>query len=105
MQIDFKQVKPVIYSILPLVVINFTENFTILLNTEIHKEWKDYFDTGIAFAIIWFFAMFFINKKQRKDIQREQLKAIEREKEFQQSELLKAKLEVQVAERKTELRR
>jgi C4-dicarboxylate-specific signal transduction histidine kinase len=47
--------------------------------------------------------MFFITKKQRKDIEKEQLKAIEREKEFQQSEMLKVKLEIQVAERTAEL--
>ncbi len=103
-QIDFKPVKTFIYSILPFVIIKFIEDFIELLNTELHKEWNDYFDTGIAFSLIWFFAMFFIDKKQRKDIQREQLKAIEREKEFQQSELLKSKLEIQVAERTAELR-
>ncbi|MBW4362616.1 two-component sensor histidine kinase [Flavobacterium sp. NAS39] len=47
--------------------------------------------------------MFFITRKQRKDMEAEQLKAVEREKEFQQSEILKAKLEIQVAERTAEI--
>jgi signal transduction histidine kinase len=102
-QIEFKPVKSFIYSILPYVAISFLEDFIALIASEFYEDWKDYFETGIAFSIIWFFAMFFINKKQRKDIQKEQLKAIEREKEFQQSELLKAKLEIQVAERTAEL--
>ncbi len=102
-QIDFKPVKTFTYSILPFVVVNFIEDFTELVNSKFHEEWNNYFETAIIFSIIWFFAMFFINKKQRKDIEKEQLKAIEREKEFQQSEALKAKLEIQVAERTAEL--
>jgi two-component system NtrC family sensor kinase len=100
---EFKPVKPFIYSILPLVIVNFVEEVTKLIHSEFYSEWEDYFDTAILFSFIWLIAMFFINKKQRKDIEREQLKAIEREKEFQQSESLKAKLEIQVAERTAEL--
>lgn len=101
---EFKPVKSFINSILPFVVVNFLEDFVELINAEFHEEWNNYFETARVFSIIWFFAMFFINQKQRKEIEREQLKAIEREKEFQQSEVLKAKLEIQVAERTAELR-
>ncbi|MDR6845983.1 signal transduction histidine kinase [Flavobacterium granuli] len=74
-----------------------------MINSPFHEEWDNYFDTAIFFSIVWFFAMFFINRRQRIDMEREQLKAIELEKEFQQSENLKAKLEVQVAERTAEI--
>ncbi|WP_264563776.1 sensor histidine kinase [Flavobacterium sp. N3904] len=103
-QNEFKSVKPFIYSILPFVVVNFIEDFIALINSSFYDEWNNYFDTAIVFSIIWFFAMFFITRKQRKDMEIEQLKAIEREKEFQQSEILKAKLEIQVAERTAQLR-
>jgi two-component system NtrC family sensor kinase len=100
---EFKPVKSFIYSIMPFVVLNVFKDFTELINAKFYVEWNNYFETGIAFSIIWFFAMFFINKKQRRDIEKEQSKAIEREKEFQQSEMLKVKLESQVAERTAEL--
>lgn len=103
-QKEFKSIKSFIYSILPFVAVNFIEDFIELINSSFYKEWNNYFDTAIVFSIIWFFAMFFITRKQRKDMEKEQLKAIEREKEFQQSEILKAKLEIQVAERTAELR-
>jgi two-component system NtrC family sensor kinase len=103
-QKEFKSVKSFIYSILPFVAVNFIEDFVALLSSSFHEEWNNYFDTAIVFSIIWFFAMFFITRKQRKDMEREQLKAVEREKEFQESEILKAKLEIQVAERTAELR-
>lgn len=102
-QIEFKSVKTFIYSILPFVAVNFLEDFTKLINSSFHKEWDNYFDTAIFFSVVWFFAMFFITRKQRKDIEKEQLKAVELEKEFQQSEALKAKLEIQVAERTAEI--
>ncbi|KFC60683.1 histidine kinase [Flavobacterium gilvum] len=102
-QKEFKSVKTFIYSILPFVAVNFLEDFTKLINSSFHKEWNNYFHAAISFSIIWIFAMFFITRKQRKDMEREQLKAIELEKEFQQSEILKAKLEEQVAERTAEI--
>jgi two-component system, NtrC family, sensor kinase len=104
-KIEFKPVKPFIYSIIPLVIVNFLEDVTKIINYNFHSEWENYFRIAALFSFIWFIAMLLIYRKQRKAIEREQLKAIEREKEFQQSELLKAKLEIQVAERTAELRR
>ena len=99
----FKPVKTFIYSILPFVVVNFVTDFTELIFPEFHEEWNNYFGTAALFSLIWFFAMYFINKKQRKDIEKEQLKAVEREKEFQKSQALKDQLEIQVAQRTAEL--
>lgn len=102
-QKEFISVKSFIYSILPFVAVNFLKDFTELINSSFHQEWNNYFDTAILFSIIWFFAMFFVNRKQRKDMEKERLKAIELEKEFLQSEILKEKLEIQVAERTAEI--
>ena len=102
-QKEFRPVKSFIYSILPFVAVNFIEDLTKLISYSFHEEWENYFDTAVFFSIIWFFAMFFITRKQRIDMEKEQLIAIELEKEFQQSEVLKAKLEIQVAERTAEL--
>ena len=102
-QKEFKSVKSFIYSILPFAAVNFIEDFAELINSPFHQEWDNYFNTAIFFTVIWFFAMFFITRKQRKEMEKEQLIAIELEKEFQHSEVLKAKLEVQVAERTAEL--
>ncbi|MBF8456264.1 histidine kinase [Kaistella sp. G5-32] len=100
---DFKPVKSFIYSILPFAIVNVISDLTKLIWPKFHTQWESYFDTAILFSIIWFLAMYFINKKQRKAIEQAQRKAIEREKEFQESEILKAKLEIQVAERTAEL--
>lgn len=99
----FKPVKTFIYSILPFVIVNLITDFTELIFPKFHEEWKNFFGTAAVFSLIWFFAMYFINKKQRKDIEKEQLKAVEREEKFKESEALKAQLEIQVAERTAEL--
>ena len=99
----FKPVKSFIYSILPFAIVNFISDFTQLINSEFHQKWDNYFDTAVTFSVLWFFAMYFVNKKQRKDLEKEQLRAIEIEKEFQHSEALKNQLEIQVSERTAEL--
>src|SRR6187402_1544690 len=102
-QKEFKSVKSFIYSILPFVAVNFIDDLTKLINSSFRDEWDNYFDTATVFSIVWFFAMFFITRKQRKDMEIERLKAVELEKEFEKSEILKAKLEKQVAERTAEI--
>ena len=102
-QNDLKPVKTFIYSVLPFAIVNFITDFTELINPEFHDEWKNFFETAALFSIIWFFAMYFINKKQRKDIEKEQIKAVEREEKLKESEVLKTQLEIQVAERTAEL--
>jgi len=102
-QNDLKPVKSFLYGVLPYAIVSLITDFTEFINFEFLLEWDEYFDIALLFTIIWFFAMYFIGKKQRKEMAKEKLKAIEREKEFQQSEVLKAKLEQQVAERTAEL--
>lgn len=100
---DLKPAKPFIYAILPYAIVNFTFDLIDLINAKLSTKWQDYFDIAALFAVIWFIAMYFIGKKQRKDIAKEQLKAVEREKQFIQSEALKAELERKVEERTAEL--
>lgn len=102
-QSDLKPAKSFIYAILPYAIINFTTDLVDVINSDFSEEWKVYFSIAALFAIIWFIAMYFIGKKQRKDIAKEQLKAVEREKQFLQSEALKVELERKVEERTAEL--
>ena len=100
---DLKPAKSFIYAVLPFAVVSIIADLTALINSKFHDEWQNFFSTAILFSVIWFFAMYFITLRQRKEIEREQLKAVEQEKEFKKSEALKAHLETQVAERTAEL--
>ena len=100
---EFKPVKSFIYSIIPVAVLSFFEEILKLVSPSLYKSWSDYFETANVFAIIWFAAMMFIDKRQRKALEKEQLMAVQSEKKLELSEAMKAQLEVQVAERTAEL--
>ena len=100
---EFHFEKPVIYALLPLLVIYFIEDIINLLDGSFVKNWDNYFDTARFFAFIWLIAMLVINNKQKKALEKERLKNEEKEKEYKITETLKAALEVQVIERTAEL--
>ena len=102
-QKEFQAVKSIAYAILPLVLIQFIGDLVKISSNSFYREWGNYFETAILFAFVWLAAMLFLNRKQRKALEKERLKAVEMEKEFQLSEKLKAALEVQVKERTAEL--
>jgi len=70
-----------------------------MISIEFFDNWENYFKTAGIFASIWLVAMLFINRRQRKALEKERLKTAEKEKEVKITESLKAALEVQVAER------
>ena len=98
-QQQFAYAKPILYSVLPYVVVTFIKDVAELVNNSFYKEWYDYFETAKGFALLWALAMWFINRRQRKALEKERKKTAEIEKEIQISEQLKNALEVQVAER------
>ncbi len=104
-QPEFKHIRTIMYAILPLVVISFLKD----LIGDGKEGWldtiADLLDIAYPFAIIWLVAMFFINNKQRKALEKERKK---REAEEEQARVIAAQkdvLEVMVAERTAELTR
>jgi len=95
----FSAAKPVMYAVLPYIVISVVSDLVKLITPVFYKEWNNYFETAGLFAIIWLCAMLIITRKQKKALEKEQLKTREIEKESRITESLKAALEVQVAER------
>ena len=98
-QKQFAYAKPIFYSLLPYVVVAFVKDVAELVNHGFYKSWEDYFETAKGFALLWALAMWFINRRQKKALEKERKKTEEIEKEIQISERLKNALEVQVAER------
>ncbi|GAB2839601.1 sensor histidine kinase [Ferruginibacter profundus] len=102
-QKDFRPAKGVTYAFLPLLIINLIEDIVKLVDPAFYKHWENYFETGALFAFVWMVAMVIITNRQRKALEKEKLKAEEKEKEYRITETLKASLEVQVKERTAEL--
>lgn len=95
--------KPTVFAVLPLVVVELLQNLTRLISPRFADEYNDYFETASLFAVVWLIAMAINNRKQRKRLAIEQQKAEQKEQELKITEALKAQLEIQVAERTTEL--
>jgi two-component system, NtrC family, sensor kinase len=96
---EFLPARPVIYAVLPLIAISFISTVVGIIDSKFHKKWENYFEIANLFAIIWMVAMLIMNNKQRKALEKERLKTLEKEKEIQITEKIKAELEVQVSER------
>ncbi|MBN7814604.1 sensor histidine kinase [Algoriphagus pacificus] len=100
---EFSPIKVYVNAFLPIVVVYFVQDVTKLISTEFYNSYETWFDTAALFAWIWLFAQYFINRKQRKALEMERIKAAQQELQFKQSEKLKDALEIQVAERTAEI--
>ncbi|MBN3581363.1 histidine kinase [Algoriphagus aestuarii] len=100
---ELEHKKGMIYAWLPIIGISIITDIFSNLTPEFYKNWESYFKTGEAFAFIWAIAMWIINAKQKKNLERERIKSLEKEKELEITEELKKQLEKQVAARTAEL--
>ncbi|WP_373395782.1 ATP-binding protein [Algoriphagus halophilus] len=95
--------KGVIYAWLPIIVISIITEIFVALAPDFYNKWDSYFETAEAFAFIWAIAMWIINAKQKKNLEKERIKALEKEKELEITEQLKNQFEQQVKARTAEL--
>ena len=100
---EFRAVKSWMYAIVPLILVHFFSDLTEAILPGIYNSWNNYFGTAKVFAFVWMIAMWFITKRQGRALEKEKLKAAEKEEEYKVTEALKAELEVQVAERTADL--
>ncbi|SFB58218.1 sensor histidine kinase [Algoriphagus aquimarinus] len=99
----FAPLKPFVYAFFPVVFVHIFQDLTRLVAPEFYHSWESLFGTAGAFAWIWLVAQFIISRKQRKALETERIKAIQKEIEFKNSQKRKDALEIQVAERTAEL--
>ena len=96
---DFKPGKAIMYAVLPYILLSVFGDLVKLINRDFYYNWSNFFKIAELFAVIWMIAMWLINRKQQKALEKEHKKLEEIEKENRITETLKAALEVQVAER------
>jgi two-component system, NtrC family, sensor kinase len=96
---EFAAGKAVMYAVLPYILLSILGDLIKFINSDFYYDWSNFFKTAETFAVIWMFAMWIINRKQKKALEKEHKKVEEIEKENRITETLKAALEVQVTER------
>jgi len=100
---EFSGTKSLVYAALPLIAVSIISDIIELVSPVFYKTWDKVFDVASFFAFIWLVAMYIVYRKQKKALLAEKIKALEREKEFQITQTIKAQLEIDVAERTAEL--
>jgi two-component system, NtrC family, sensor kinase len=96
---ELQSFKSIVYAVAPYIIVSVFNDLILLISKSFYNDWNNYFETAQLFAVIWMFAMWMISKKQRKALEKERLKAVEKEKQYTITASLKEELEVQVAER------
>lgn len=99
----FSPLKPFVYAFFPVVLVHVFQDLTRLVAPEFYHSWESWFETAAVFTWIWLVAQFIISRKQRKALETERIKAIQKEIEFKNSQKRKDALEIQVAERTAEI--
>ncbi|MBS1574393.1 MAG: GHKL domain-containing protein [Bacteroidetes bacterium] len=102
---EFSGARQVLFAITPYVLISFFNDIVEILNKQLYSTLSEWLDTGTVFAIIWMVAMLFITNRQKKALEKEKLKVKQEEEQNRIISQMKADLEVQVAERTSELTR
>ncbi|MFD2034446.1 sensor histidine kinase [Belliella marina] len=100
---EFERTKSLVNAIAPIIVLAILEYFVELIIPKFHKKWEAIFETALFFAFLWAIIMYFVSRKQRKALEIERLKAIEKEREMEIVESIKASLEIEISDRTNEL--
>ena len=99
----FQTVKFLITAIAPYLIVSFITEVVKLINRDIYNKWDDWFDSADTFAVLWGIGVWLVTNRQRKELIKAQEKAKQEEDRNKITSIMKAQLEVQVAERTAEL--
>jgi signal transduction histidine kinase len=100
---EFSTARPVMLAISPFILVSFFTDIVRISYPKFYSNWAGLLETASVFAIIWMIAMLIITNRQRKALEKEKQKTKEEEEQNRIMAQMKADLEVQVAERTSEL--
>ncbi|MEO6948887.1 MAG: hypothetical protein ABI123_04605, partial [Ginsengibacter sp.] len=99
----FKPARPVFIAILPYIVVSI---FTLIIRDlfpGLYNSWSSTLKTLIDFSKLWGIGVWFVTARQRKELVKAKEKMLVQERNNQQITAMKDQLEIQVAERTSEL--
>jgi len=99
----FKPASFLLTAILPYLVVDIFSTFIKMINTGIFNSWNVWIKPAETFAIIWGIGTIVLTRRQRRELAKAQKKVVEEEQNNKVISAMKANLEVQVAERTSEL--
>ncbi|MCW3120403.1 MAG: histidine kinase [Chitinophagaceae bacterium] len=100
---EFSSARPVMLAISPFILLSVFNDLIKIVNLRLFKTLEDILEVGIFFSIIWMIVMLIITNRQRKALEKEKRKTQQEEEQNKILGTLKEQLELQVAERTSEL--
>jgi len=100
---EFKRASFFVTASVPYIIISLLVYFLKAINPSLYSSWKTWLEAASSFSVIWGFGTWLTNRRQRKELTKAREKAIIEEKNNRIMAEMKAQLEVQVAERTSEL--
>ncbi|QNL52327.1 histidine kinase [Olivibacter sp. SDN3] len=95
--------RPMMFSIIPVAAASFIADIVKWVTPTFYAANDDAFESAILFGVIWFIAMWFINRKQHKALENERYRREIEEERTRMITKLKVDLEAKVAQRTNEL--
>ena len=102
---EFKRASFFVTASVPYIIISLLVYFLKAINPSLYSSWKTWLEAASSFSVIWGFGTWLTNRRQRKELTKAREKAIIEEKNNKIMAEMKAQLEVQVAQRTSELTR
>ncbi|MES1213921.1 MAG: ATP-binding protein [Bacteroidota bacterium] len=100
---EFSTARPVMLAISPFILLSVFKDLLETVSPKLFGTINDILGIGVFFALVWMFVMLVITNRQRKALEKEKLKTKEEEEQNKILGTLKEQLEIQVAERTSEL--
>ncbi|WPU92277.1 ATP-binding protein [Mucilaginibacter sabulilitoris] len=100
---EFKTNRPLVTSVLPYVVISLFSTIVQKLFLNFYNDYNEFFESAKWFAILWFCAMWFINRRQNKALELERKRRRDEEEQNRMMAAMKVNLEGEVKQRTAEL--
>ena len=102
---EFKRASFFVTASVPYIIISLLVYFLKAINPSLYSSWKTWLEAASSFSVIWGFGTWLTNRRQRKELTKAREKAIIEERNNRIMAEMKAQLEVQVAQRTSELTR
>ncbi|MGV3763539.1 sensor histidine kinase [Parapedobacter sp.] len=95
--------KSLMFSMIPYVIASFVGDVAGAIDADFYETYKYVFESANLFGMLWFGAMWFVNRSQRRALERERIKREAEETRVRVMAEMKVNLEAEVAQRTAEL--
>src|SRR5690606_19284930 len=95
--------RSLMFSMIPYMVASFVGDVVEAIDASFYETYKYVFESANLFGLLWFGAMWFVNRSQRKALERERIRREAEETRVRVMAEMKVNLEAEVAQRTAEL--